>query len=296
MRILHIDSGRELRGGQWQVLYLLRGLCCLGHQVKLLARRDSELLRLAQEEGIDAQPARLISARGFDLIHAHDARSHTLGLLMARGRVPLVVARRVAFPVRANMASRLKYRRKAYFIAVSHFVEKTLLAAGISAERIGVVYDGVPLSPPSDAQRAGVLALDSTDPLKGKELIQQAAKLAGVDVRFSCRLPEDLPTALLFVYITESEGLGSAALLAMAAETPVIASRVGGLPEVVEDKSCGLLTANDPRAIADAILGLLGDPDLARRLAVEGRRRVEERFSVERMVKETVRIYEKVLA
>ncbi len=297
MRLLHIDSGREMRGGQWQVLYLLRGLRGLCHQVKLLARRDSELLRLAKEQGIDAQPARLISARDFDLIHAHDARSHTLGLLIGRGRVPLVVARRVAFPVRANQASRFKYRRKAHFIAVSRYVEKTLLAAGVGAERIGIVYDGVPLSLPSSGQeRSGVLALDSPDPLKGKRLIQQAAALASVNVRFSHNLPEDLPTASVFVYISESEGLGSAALLAMAAATPVIASRVGGLPEVVEDRISGLLTENDPRAIADAIRGLLGDPDLARRLAMEGRRRIEERFSLERMVTETVRIYEKVLA
>ena len=46
----------------------------------------------------------------------------------------------------------------------------------------------------------------------------------------------------MFVYITESEGLGSAVLLAMAAGTPVIASRVGGLPEAIEDGVNGLLT------------------------------------------------------
>jgi glycosyltransferase involved in cell wall biosynthesis len=70
---------------------------------------------------------------------------------------------------------------------------------------------------------------------------------------------------------------------------------VGGLPEVVEDGICGLLTSNDPRAIAGAISGLLGDPALARRLAAAGRRRVEERFSLDRMVRETVSVYEKVL-
>jgi starch synthase len=76
----------------------------------------------------------------------------------------------------------------------------------------------------------------------------------------------------------------------------VIASRVGGLPEVVEDGSCGLLTENEPRAIAAAISRFLGDPDLANRLAMEGRRRVEECFSLDRMVRETVAVYEKVLS
>jgi hypothetical protein len=297
MRILHIDSGREMRGGQWQVLYLMRGLHALGHQVRLLARRKSELFRVAKDEGIDTRPIRLSSLAvgadgGVDLVHAHDARSHTFGLLTGK---PLVIARRVAFPVRATPASRFKYRRKAHFIAVSRFVEKTLIAAGVCQDRISTVYDGVSILTPSSGRRAGVLALDSADPLKGKALVSQAVGIAGVEVRFSIDLPRDLPSAEVFVYVTESEGLGSAALLAMAAETPVIASRVGGLPEVVEDGICGLLTSNDPRAIAGAISGLLGDPALARRLAAAGRRRVEERFSLDRMVRETVSVYEKVL-
>jgi len=40
MRILHVDQGRSMQGGQWQVLYLLRGLRRLGHEVKLLARGE----------------------------------------------------------------------------------------------------------------------------------------------------------------------------------------------------------------------------------------------------------------
>jgi hypothetical protein len=293
MRILHIDSGRQMRGGQWQVLYLLRGLRDLGHESRLLAKADSELLRAAVQAGIDARPigfAALATARGFDVVHAHDARAHTLGLLMG-GSGALIVARRVAFPVRTP----IKYRRKAHFITVSDYVSRVLLAAGVDAGRISVVYDGVPILEPQRVDRSTVLALDSDDPLKGKILIEQAARIAQVNVRFSRQLPEDLPTASLFVYITESEGLGSAALLAMAAETPVIASRVGGLPEVVEDGSCGVLTENEPRAIAAAISRLLGDPALAKRLALEGRRRVEERFSLDRMVRDTVAVYEKVL-
>ena len=57
----------------------------------------------------------------------------------------------------------------------------------------------------------------------------------------------------LFLYITHSEGLGSAVLLAMAAGVPVIASNVGGLPEIVEHERTGLLTENTAQAIANAI-------------------------------------------
>ncbi len=54
----------------------------------------------------------------------------------------------------------------------------------------------------------------------------------------------------MFLYITHKEGLGSAALLAMASGVPVVASRVGGLPEIVDDGGTGFFVENHPEAIA----------------------------------------------
>jgi starch synthase len=108
-------------------------------------------------------------------------------------------------------------------------------------------------------------------------------------------LIRDLPRALAFVYITELEGLGSAALLAMAAGAAVLASRVGGLPEVIDDGVTGLLTSNEPQAIADGIRRLVDDRLLRERLAAAARTRVEAEFTVERMVTETARVYERIL-
>src|SRR5262249_39326417 len=99
-----------------------------------------------------------------------------------------------------------------------------------------------------------------------------------------------------FVYITDLEGLGSAALLAMAAGVPVVASGVGGLPEIVEDGVNGLLTSNAPAAVANAIQRLLADRALASRLAACARIRVEQKFSIDRMVHDTVQVYERILA
>jgi glycosyltransferase involved in cell wall biosynthesis len=294
---LHIDAGREMRGGQWQALYLMRGLAERGHAVRLLAPRGSPLLDTAVASQLEAKPlgraALFTAVSGVDLIHAHDARAHTLAMLAGR---PAIVSRRVAFPVRQSIASRWKYRRAAHFIAVSQFVKQTLLDAGVDEERISVVYDGVPIPPALDIrERSRVVAIDSDDPGKCRKIIEQAAALAGVDVLFSKNLPRDLAGAALFVYITELEGLGSAALLAMANGVPVIASRVGGLPEIVEDGVTGLLTSNQPDAIALQIRRLLADPSLAQQLAVRARCRVEKEFSIERMVQETVRVYERVL-
>src|SRR5258708_11179263 len=121
---LHIDTGREMRGGQWQVLHLLHGLTGLGHKATLLARPGSALLDRARTEDLDARPLRLRDlirlAPSFDLIHAHDARSHSLASLL---RTPLIVSRRVAFPPRHSFLSRLKYSRPARYIAVSNYVK-----------------------------------------------------------------------------------------------------------------------------------------------------------------------------
>lgn len=294
---LHIDTGAEMRGGQWQVLYLLRGLEAQGHAARLLAPRRSELFLAAQAQRLDARPLRMTSLvralRGADLIHAHDARAHTLGLLFGK---PLIVSRRVAFPVQRGFLSRWKYRRASHFLAVSEFVKATMLEAGVEASRITVVHDGVPIPPPAgQAQRERVLALDSDDPGKGKHIIEKAAALARVPVAFSKNLGRDLPSAALFVYISDSEGLGSAALLAMAHGVPVIASAVGGLPEIVEDGCTGLLTSNEPDEVARQIRRLLQDRPLALRLGTHARARVEQDFSVDRMVAETARVYERMV-
>lgn len=288
-----------MRGGQWQALYLMRGLAAAGHQLRLLAPAGSPLLEKALADGIDARPLG-IAALGnaisdVNVIHAHDARAHTLALLGGR---PVVVSRRVAFPVRRGLGSRWKYARAAHYIAVSRCVKQALMDAGVAAERITVVYDGVPVEnpPPKSEGRSGVVALDSDDSGKGKKLVEQAAAIANIAVRFSKNLPRDVQRAAVFVYITDLEGLGSAALLAMASGAAVLASRVGGLPEIVEDDVTGLLTANDPQSIAKAMERLLGDPELASRLSAAARARVEKEFTIERMVTETVEVYERMLS
>lgn len=297
MFILHIDSGTEMRGGQWQALYLMRGMIAAGHRARLLVPVGSPLLHAAAAQGLDVRGWNLArfmqAAAGVDLIHAHDARAHTLSLL---ARKPLVVSRRVAFPVRRGIASRFKYRRASHYIAVSQFVKRTLIEAGVDSENITVVYDGVPLDGwPKTAGRSRVLGVDLEDPGKGKRIIEQAAALADIPVHFSENLIRDLPDAAVFVYITNLEGLGSAVLLAMAAGAPVLASGVGGLLEIVEDGVTGLLTSNEPEAIARQIQRLLTDRPLALRLAARARSRVENEFSLERMVHQTLRVYERIL-
>src|SRR5207249_8717511 len=116
-----------------------------------------------------------------------------------------------------------------------------------------------------------IVAPASSDPRKGTGLALEAARLAGAPIHFSTDLERDLADAGLFVYITHSEGLGSGVLLAMSAGVPVVASRVGGIREIIEHERSGLLVDNAPRQIANAILRLKEDRALACRLAARGR-------------------------
>src|SRR5882757_114317 len=145
MRILHLDAGREMRGGQWQVLRLIEGLAAEGVESTLLAREGAPLYVAARKQGWRVEPLGLTRAvlelRSHDLIHSHDARTHTLGTLL-RAR-PLVVARRVAFPV----GSRWKYGKARRYIAVSEFVKGVLMQGGVPEVKISLVYDGVPVLP-----------------------------------------------------------------------------------------------------------------------------------------------------
>jgi hypothetical protein len=291
MRILHLDSGREMRGGQWQALRLHEALIAQGHDSVLLAREGSPLLAAALKGSLPClalRPLRLRHfSRGFDVVHAHDARSHTLCALFALA--PLVVSRRVAFAVKNSALSRWKYRQPALLLAVSRFVADELHQAGVDKQRIAVVYDGVPV-PQEPACGEAILVPHSLDPAKGMALATAAAASAGVSIRCSGNLEADLPGARALVYLSKSEGLGSGILLGMAHGVTVIASDTGGIPELIQDGVNGILVSNAPDAVAAAFRRI--DNNLGR----AARETVMRAFTVKHMVQATLDAYQRVLS
>lgn len=110
-------------------------------------------------------------------------------------------------------------------------------------------------------------------------------------------VPQVLQDLDILVLPSLWEGLPNVILEAMASGLPVVATGVGGVPEIVVDNVTGFLVPpRQPEALSNAILRLVRDPDLRNRMGQAGRQRVQEHFSVDRMVMETEALYERLLA
>lgn len=131
------------------------------------------------------------------------------------------------------------------------------------------------------------------------ELTRQAQDLGVEDLVFFLGFREDVPRILasldLFVLSSHLEGLGSSILDAMAAKLPVVATRAGGIPEVVVHGETGLLVpARNPSGLAEAVLRLYKDRKLAAALGARGFQVVHESYSAEAMADRIVGIYERI--
>lgn len=105
-----------------------------------------------------------------------------------------------------------------------------------------------------------------------------------------------LRAADVMVLPSHAEGLPLAVLEAMACGKPVVATPVNGVPEAVIDGGTGILVApGDDEALAEALIRLFDQPEVARQMGSEGRRRVETHFSLGRFVKEIEALYDDVL-
>lgn len=110
-------------------------------------------------------------------------------------------------------------------------------------------------------------------------------------------VPRLLQTLDAFVLSSYAEGIGGAAIEALACGRPVVATDAGGVGEIVQNEQTGLLVpARNAQALANAIVRIFRDRALAARLAANGRALVADRFTVDTMIDKTVRVYEDVLA
>jgi len=362
VRVAHLDTGRDWRGGQAQVLLLLRGLEAAGHDCLLLAP-PGPLAERAAELGVEVSAWRprgewdglaLLAAtralRGYEpeVAHCHSAHAHALGVPAARlaGVRAVVVSRRVDFTVAGHPLSRFKYRMPVdRYLCISRGVMEVMRVGGVPASRLALVPSGVDLpaggSPVAGAAAGGLRALIGAPhdaPIVGTvaalaphknhaDLARAAAIVAHARpaARFvwvgegECRAPLErqlrelgierqvqllgfrndaialLSQFTLFALASHLEGLCTSLLDAQALGVPIVATAVGGIPDVVEDGRTGrLVPGRDPEALARALIEALDHPDLARSWAEAARASVRA-FSAEAMVKRTLQEYDSVL-
>jgi glycosyltransferase involved in cell wall biosynthesis len=360
-RIVHLDTGRMLRGGQRQLLMLARGLREMGYEQLLVCPEASALERRASREGLRVfalpphdpgqangilQLRQQLLAEPAQILHAHDGRGQTLSWLASLGLpVRRVASRRVTFLPDTRVRHRFIYRHTCHaVIAISEYVRQLLVTSGIPTARIEVIPDGVeiPSELPSAVRRSQARArwgvgeqefvlgqVGAFAPEKGQDIAMQTVLL------LADRLPQarlllvgELPPASaarieeevratqgrvrllgdledltdffaaldLFLMPSRAEGLGSSALRAMAHGRAVVASRVGGLPEVVEEGKTGwLVPAESPHELAEAILAAASDRARLAEFGINARARAQQ-FSNDIMVARTEALYRRLLA
>ena len=179
MNVLHVDSAAGWRGGQNQVLLTAKGMAARGHRVTLACRSGGALEARARAAGLDvhglplrgdlslrasAMLAGLLRRTRPDVLQLHDPHALAAGLLAARAAPParIVATRRVDFPLRGRL-SRWKYRSSRGVIAVSRKIAGLLQTDGIPADRIRLVYEGVPDRPAAPGGREALRELGVPD-------------------------------------------------------------------------------------------------------------------------------------
>lgn len=266
---------------------------------------------------------------GIQLINAHTGSAHSLAAALAAGsRVKVVRTRGDARPPKGHALAAALARRTHLFIAANESIGRKLRAL-FPKTRVETVPQGLPLPPEAPLPDAPIIGiLGRLDPVKGHEDLIAAARLLAEeqpDARFLAAgdgaLREPLgqaasslggrfkmlgfvPDALRFiegcrigvVASRGSEAVSRAALEWMALGRPVVAARVGCLPELVEDGATGLLVPpGDPKALAAALGSLLEDPEFAKRLGAAGRGRFQRLFTLPRFAERTEQLYQEVL-
>jgi len=170
MKILFVDLEREWRGGQSQALLTIVGLRKNGHEVMMVAPDGAPLAECGAKEGISVrrvpQPGMrlwaslairsLLKQTQFDLVHVNEPHALTAAwLARAHHKLPLVLSRRIGFPLKKTWIAHARYGALAHFLANCDDVRGSLLRSGVNSERISIVNEGVAVpAPTTDAARS----------------------------------------------------------------------------------------------------------------------------------------------
>lgn len=361
LRVLHLSTEGSWRGGEQQIANLIQSLEALGVENFLLARSNSPMETFARERGwrVNAVPFRgsfnLRAARALaryarqqkvQLVHCHTAKGHSLAVLanVLGMHLPLVVHRRVDFPVRKNLLTQWKYNHPSVrrIVCVSDFIAALVRPSVRSPERVITIHSAInperfSAPPATDLLRSEFgfrpetpVVVNTSALADHKDyptFLRTAAKLSRVrpDCRFVIfghgpledelramqkalglqqvvhfagfrrNVQHYLPFASVFLMTSKTEGLGTSILDAFAARVPVVATRAGGIPEMVVNGETGLAApVGDDAALASAVQRLLQEPPLQKNLTTNAFHRLEQRFTLLPMARKTYSLYQEV--
>ena len=359
VNILHIDTEREWRGGQQQVIYLLQGLLDRKITTSLVCQPSSRLADFCIAHDLLFYPVRMLGEldvlaalkiaglarrHEFDILHLHSAHAISIGLLtkLFYSNPKLVGMRRVDFNIKNSILSRLKYRLMDRIVCISDGIKNILAADGIPSEKIAMIRSGIDINkfnhnpgapnfrerfkiPKSHTIIGTVAAMvghkDYPTLLRAARLvIQQIPEVTflavghGPDLASIKKLSEDLQLRDRFIFAgfqeevgpfltnfdifimaSKLEGLGTSILDAQSVGLPLIATRTGGIPEIVHHNRNGLLVPpQDPDTMAGAIIELIKDEPRRSRLGMNAKESVRN-HSIDKTIEETLRLYKELL-
>lgn len=363
LRILHTESSSGLGGQEYRVFSEAKEMGLRGHQVVIAAPENSDVSRLARQEGLCCEVIpvgirgwglllplflKLIVKHQIQIIHTHGSQDSWMAALAGRfsSCQPVIVrTRHKSTPVSTSFRHALLYRRLPHAVTTTgEAVRQQLIDRnGLDPAAVFSIPTGVdtrrfhPGFPNGAFKQA--LGIQAGQPVVGTVSFLRSEKGVDVLIDAMCLLKEDFPlvcclvvgagqerqkllvqirernlerTVLLagfredipellkvmdvFVLPSLEEGMPQSLLQAMAMERAVVASSVGGVPEVIRNGKTGLLVPpRDSVALAHQIAWLLREPDRGRTMGQAGRQVILRHYSVESMVTKTEALYSSLL-
>ena len=349
MTVLQIATGRWGAGSEIYALWLSRALARRGHRVFFAFNPSGRLAPLCPPEIVPVKVAlwgtwdvvsavklaAIVRRHRIPLLHAHRARGSVYALIASMlARVPWLVTAHAPQP-----ASR--YRWAALILTVSEHSRQNLIAQGVPADRLKVIYAGIDPDDYAPTQERRALArqllsagedewlvgftgrivadkgiptlialarrwkrrsekvrfvLAGDGPLRPQvEAIARDENLPLQCLSFRADVPLLLAGLDAYVHPSRYESFCLSVLEAMAAGLPVIASSVGGVPEMVRHGVTGwLVPPDDPVALTEALRLLRGDKLLRYRLSENAQRFVRQHHNPDQLVTATLSVYERL--
>ncbi|PID92837.1 MAG: hypothetical protein CSA95_09425 [Bacteroidetes bacterium] len=361
MTIIHLSTPQSWRGGEQQVAYLIEELEKSGVDQILITPYGSRLSAYCKSRNITIYHFKRCSALNVQMalllrklckrvqepiLHAHDANAHTaafLSHLFFGNRAPLLISRRVDFPIHRSLFSRLKYNHKRIkrIICVSEKIKEIMVPALKDPSVLQVIYSGIDLNRFDDCHNRNLLRKEFKIPAdhtlvanvaaivphkdyytfvdtaahvlkvhpkttfliigEGEEREQITAYIHEKGLQKSVLLTgfrhditQILPEIEVFLITSQTEGLGTAILDAFACGIPVVATRAGGIPEIVNDQRTGLLAeVKDANALAEKVLRFIHDRELKAQIVARAKEEIRN-FTRQQTARITMETYEEI--